>query len=121
MHGLDLGALTPVHRARHGRHSLLLTPVAVEEILAEFDTLFGDPVELPPRQECDHHVSLITGAQPVNVQPYHYAPHQKSEIEQQVQAMLAHGTIRRSSSPFASPVVLVRKKDGTWRFCVDYR
>jgi hypothetical protein len=58
---------------------------------------------------------------PVNARPYHYSPQHKIEIEDQVQKLLQAGLITHSHSPFASPVLLVKKKDGSWRFCIDYR
>lgn len=86
-----------------------------------FAHVFDEPSSLPPSRAFDHSIPLMTGALPVNVRPYRYTPTQKDEIELQVKEMLAKGTIQPSSSPFSSPVLLVKKKDGTWRFCVDYR
>ena len=52
---------------------------------------------------------------------YRYPYYQKTEIETIVKDLLEFGSIRNSQSPFASPVLLVRKADGSWRMCVDYR
>ncbi|XP_048502834.1 uncharacterized protein LOC125498635 [Beta vulgaris subsp. vulgaris] len=80
------------------------------------------PVNLPPhRVVFDHTIPLEAGCKPVNIRPYRYPLKQRDIIEQLVQDMLDRGIIQNSSSPFASPVVLVGKKDGTWRLCVDYR
>jgi hypothetical protein len=64
---------------------------------------------------------LLPGTAPVAVRPYRYAQLQKDELERQCEAMLTQGIIRPSTSPFSAPVLLVRKADRSWRFCIDYR
>lgn len=78
-------------------------------------------LHLPPTREYDHVISRFPDAKPVNSRPYGYSPLQKDEIERQVTAMSQASTIIPSHSHFASPVWLVKKKDGSWRFCIDYR
>ena len=96
-------------------------PPTVQKLVDTHASLFTPPTELPPSRTGDHNIVLLPGVKPVNVKPYRYSPSQKDEIERQVKEMLFNGLIQPSSSPFSSPVVLVKKKDGTWRFCVNYR
>lgn len=96
-------------------------PPDICQLLEKFADLFAAPTELPPSRDCDHSIPLVQGAAPVQMRPYRYAPALKTEIEKQVQEMLDNGIIQKSSSPFSSSVILVKKKDNTWRFCVDYR
>lgn len=96
-------------------------PESVQPILKEFQELFSEPTGLPPSRNCDHHIPLVPGAKPVNLRPYRYKPALKNEIERQVSEMLESGVIQHSQSPFSSPALLVKKKDGTWRLCIDYR
>ena len=90
-------------------------------LLQEFHQVLEEPRTLPPSREFDHRIPLKEGIAPVNVRPYCYAHFQKNEIERQVKEMLAIGLIRPSSSPFSSPILLVKKKDGSWRVCTNYR
>jgi hypothetical protein len=94
---------------------------AVAQLIDEFSSTFTPPSSLPPERDCDHVIPLVPGAKPVHIRPYRYLPSLKDEIEKQVADMLARGIIQPSVSAFSSPILLVRKKDGTWRFCVDYR
>jgi hypothetical protein len=95
-------------------------PSSIQDMLTEFAVLFEEPQGLPPRREFDHSITLLPGSRPVNLRPYGYNPEQKDEIEKKIAEMLRQGIIRFSTSPFASPVLLVQKKDGTWRLCIDF-
>lgn len=114
---IHITAAPAVHESDNGQ----LKHPAVTALLEQFKHVFSAPTGLPPARACDHSIPLVPGAQPVNIRPYRYPPHLKDEIEKQVAAMVQMGTVRPSSSPFSSPVLLVRKKDVTFRFCVDYR
>lgn len=100
-------------------HSTL--PDEIFELLLEFPDVFETPKELPPTRFLDHAIPLKNDFQPFKIKPYRYPYSQKSEIEVQVAKMLETGIARPSTCPFASPVLLVKKKDGTWRLCIDYR
>jgi hypothetical protein len=90
-------------------------------LLDQFQEVFGEPTGLPPNRDHNHNIVLQPGAKPVCVEPYRYPYFQKTKIEKIVNDMLSSGIIRPSHSPFSSPVLLVRKQDGSWRLCVDYR
>ncbi|XP_071924641.1 uncharacterized protein [Coffea arabica] len=96
-------------------------PPVMEKLLQDFADVFQEPQGLPPTRSQDHCITLKEGAKPFQIRPYRCPYIQKTEIETLVQEMLHSGIIQLSSSPFASPVLLVKKKDGSWRFCVDYR
>lgn len=97
------------------RSSIVLPEI--EGVLEEYQDVFQEPEGLPPLRECDHAITLKEGAPIPNIRPYR----KKNEIEKFVREILHAGIIRPSISPFFSPVILVRKKDGGWHFCVDYR
>ncbi|XP_049345420.1 uncharacterized protein LOC125809928 [Solanum verrucosum] len=93
----------------------------LECILQEYSDLFEVPKDLPPSRFHDHKIILQDGTSPINIRPYRYPTAQKDEIERMVEDMLHSGVIRHSTNPYSSPIVMVKKKDGTWRMCVDYR
>lgn len=86
-----------------------------------YQDIFQVSQGLPPQRYCDHRSPLENPQLAVKVRPYRYTFHHKNETERQIQKMLQAGIIQLSNSPFASPVVLVKKANGNWRQCVDYR
>jgi hypothetical protein len=93
----------------------------IQALLDTYSHIFREPVELPPARGHDHRIPLKDENLTVNLRPYRYSGLQKDTLEKLVAEMLDAGIVQPSHSPFASPVVLVKKKDHTWRFCVDFR
>jgi hypothetical protein len=93
----------------------------IQELVEEFPQVFEEPEGLPPKRNHEHQILLKQGVPPHCQRPYRYLHYQKTKIEKIVQDLLDSGCVRPSQSPFASPVLLVRKADGSWRMCVDYR
>ncbi|GKB30916.1 putative reverse transcriptase domain-containing protein [Tanacetum coccineum] len=76
---------------------------------------------LPPPRQVEFQIDLVSGAAPVSRAPYRLAPSKMKEMLVQLQELLEKGFIRPSSSPWGAPVLFVKKKDGSFRMCIDYR
>lgn len=97
------------------------TSQAVGNILSKYADVFTEPDELPPKRDKDHKIYLEKNSKAVNVRPYHYPQFQKAKMGAIVKELVQKGFVRASNSPFSSPVISVKKKNGGWRLCVDYR
>ncbi|GJT86520.1 putative reverse transcriptase domain-containing protein [Tanacetum coccineum] len=91
-------------------------------MVKNFSEVFLDDLsELPPSREIEFHIDLIPGAMPVTKSPYRLVPFEMEELSSQLRELQDKGFIRPSSSPWGAPVLFVKKKDGSFRMCIDYR
>ena len=89
----------------------------VRELLQDYSNVLTD---LPGKTNLVEHDIKLTSEVPVRSKPYP-VPHSLSEtIKKEVDAMMRMGIIEESDSPYASPVVMVKKADGSNRFCTDF-
>ncbi|KAK9070770.1 hypothetical protein SSX86_011172 [Deinandra increscens subsp. villosa] len=87
-----------------------------------FPEVFPEDVfGLPPIRQIDFRIDLVPGATPVAKSPYRLAPSEMQELSNQLQELSEKGFVRPSSSPWGAPVLFVKKKDGSFRMCIDYR
>jgi len=98
-------------------------PSVALSLMQEFDDVFLEdiPSELPPLRGIKHQIDLVPRASIPNCPAYRNNPEEMKELQRQVHELMMKGYIRESMSPCAVPVLLVPKKDGTWRMCVDCR
>ena len=91
-------------------------------VVCEFSEVFPDDIdEFPPNREVEFAIELVPGAGPISSAPYRMSPLEMNELKSQLEDLLGKNFIRPSVSPWGAPVLLVKKKDGSMRLCVDYR
>ncbi|GKB09656.1 putative reverse transcriptase domain-containing protein, partial [Tanacetum coccineum] len=91
-------------------------------IVREFPEVFPEDLPgLPPAQKVEFQIDLVPGAAPVARAPYRLAPIEMQKLSTQLQELSDKGFIRPCSSPWGAPVLFVKKKDGSFRMCIDYR
>ncbi|GKC62883.1 putative reverse transcriptase domain-containing protein [Tanacetum coccineum] len=91
-------------------------------VIHDFPEVFPEELPgLPPPRQVEFRIDLVPGAAPVARAPYRLAPSEMRELSVQLQELLEKGFIRPSSSPWGAPVLFVKKKDGSFRMCIDYR
>lgn len=120
-HLKEMKSKEDITHAKVGSH---LTPGQVKEaqkFLREWEQIFASN-PLNPGHYTGPKLRIPTGdAYPIKFLPYRQTPWKETEIARHVKTMLDNGVIEAANSPWAAPVVLAPKKDGSWRFCVDYR
>ncbi|GJQ99940.1 putative reverse transcriptase domain-containing protein [Tanacetum coccineum] len=91
-------------------------------VVQEFLEVFPEDLPgIPPTRQVEFRIDLVPGATPVARAPYRLAPSEMKELAEQLQELTDKGFIRPSSSPWGAPVLFVKKKDGSFRMCIDYR
>ncbi|GJW05213.1 reverse transcriptase domain-containing protein [Tanacetum coccineum] len=91
-------------------------------VVREFPEVFPEDLPgLPPVRQVEFQIDLIPGTTPVARAPYRLAPSEMQELSNQLQELSDRGFIRPSTSPWGAPVLFVKKKDGSFRMCIDYR
>ncbi|XLU29618.1 hypothetical protein S245_065684, partial [Arachis hypogaea] len=91
-------------------------------VVCEFPEVFPDDIdEFPPKREVEFAIDLVPGAGPISSAPYRMSLLEMAELKSQLEDLLGKNFIRPSVSPWGAPVLLVKKKDGSMRLCVDYR
>lgn len=113
---LQVNAMTEEERKEEAA-----VPADVQEVLSQFPGVMKEPKGLPPRRACDHVINLKPGSEPPNQRPYRVPHYQKEAMENIISDLIQSKEIRFSDSPYSCPAVMVRKRDGSWRMCVDYR
>ncbi|KAJ9508991.1 hypothetical protein QJQ45_001437 [Haematococcus lacustris] len=111
-------SITPADQPAENHQVMDCTPV-----LKEFTSVFPEdlPSGLPPARAVDHRIDLEPNKRPPVRSTYAMSTLELAELKQQITEMQEKGFIRPSTSPYGSGVLFVRKKDGTFRMCIDYR
>ena len=92
------------------------------QVVWDFLEVFPDGIlDVSPEEEVEFSIDLIPGTKPISMAPYIMSASELSELKKQLEDLLEKKFVRLSVSPWGAPVLLVKKKDGSMRLCVNYR
>jgi hypothetical protein len=104
-----------------GVHALMEKKLEDVLVVYEYPDVFPDELPgMPPDRDIEFIIDLVPGTGPIAKRPYRMAADELAELKKQLQELTDKGFIRPSASPWGSPVLFVKKKDGSMRMCVDY-
>ena len=106
---MDVGDLTECQQER------------LQQVIGRYQSTFSEDEDDLGFCDLVKHKIVTTDDKPIRVPHRRVPPHQWPDVRDYIQKSLDQGIIRESPSPYASPIILVRKKDGKLRLCVDYR
>ncbi|CAJ2651349.1 unnamed protein product [Trifolium pratense] len=122
---IDNGELVYMLVAKNAKQDDVETPFKqqLEAVLGEYEDVFPTelPNGLPPIRGIEHQIDLIPGVPLPNKAAYRCNPEETKELQRQIEELISMGYVRESMSPCAVPTLLVPKKDGSWRMCIDSR
>ncbi|GJX51218.1 putative reverse transcriptase domain-containing protein [Tanacetum coccineum] len=133
---LNIISCTKTHKYLLKGHHVFLAHVTTKEIedksgekrledvpiVRDFPKVFPEDFPgLPPTRQVEFQIDLVPGAAPVARAPYRLAPSEMKELSEQLQELSDKGFIRPNSSPWGAPVLFVKKKDGSFWMCINYR
>ncbi|WVZ52014.1 hypothetical protein U9M48_003109 [Paspalum notatum var. saurae] len=104
-------------------HQMEARPIDDIRIVCDYLDVFPDELPgMPPDRDIEFLIEILPGTAPIAMKQYRMAPIEQDEVKRNIDELLAKGFIRRSSSPWSFPVLLIEKKDtDVKRMCVDYR
>jgi len=88
------------------------------QVVCDFPEVFPD---VPPERVVEFSIDLVPGTKPVSMTPYRLSAFELAELKKQLEDLLEKKFVRPSVSPWGASVLLVKKKDGSMRLCIDYR
>ena len=129
---LSIISCMKAHKCLRKGHTAILALISEKPIeekklediptVREFPEVFPEDLPgLPPQRKVEFRIDLAPGAAPIVRAPYRLAPTEMQELSNQLQELSDKGFIRPSFSPWGAPVLFLKKKDGTFRMCIDYR
>ncbi|GKD73958.1 putative reverse transcriptase domain-containing protein, partial [Tanacetum coccineum] len=128
---LNIISCTKTHKYLLKGHQVFLAHVTIKEIKDKsgekrledvLPEVFPEDLPgLPPTRQVEFQIDLVPSAAPVARAPYRLAPSEMKELSEQLQELSDKGFIRPSSSPWGALVLFVKKKDRSFRMCIDYR